>query len=70
MPEMKGCVIKSRPKSHFEPDDTWPLDDIRSYFKLLNPVAELGPTEKEITHYKNGQKKKEAAKAQIELANA
>lgn len=70
MPEMKGACIKSRPKSHFEPDSSWPLDDIRSYFKLLNPVADLGPAEKEITHYKNGQKRKDQGAAQIELANA
>ena len=45
---MQGCVIKSRAPTGFEPTREWPLDDIRAYFRLLDPKADVGPSEAEV----------------------
>lgn len=64
--------IKSRPPTDFEPSakdiDDWSLDDLRSYLKLLDPVAEMGRSEFEVTSQakKMGHRKDEEIAAHIE----
>ena len=59
-PTMKGCVIKSRAPSNFEPDMSWDLDDMRMYMKLVNSKADVGECEKDIlVHKVNGKPKKD-----------
>jgi hypothetical protein len=43
-----GKLIKSRAPSQFEPDMTWPLDEMRQYLRLMDPNAQLGETEAQI----------------------
>ena len=47
-PHEQGKSIQSREPSHFEPDMTWRLDDMRTYLRLCDPKAQLGPDEKEV----------------------
>jgi hypothetical protein len=44
--EARGCVVESRAPSEFEPDMSWKLSDMRAYFRLTDPMADLGPDEK------------------------
>lgn len=41
----RGACIMSRPQSSFEPDMSWPLDEMRNYGRLLNPGMDLGQDE-------------------------
>lgn len=43
----RGACGLSRPPTPFEPTFDWDLDDMRTYLKLADPNATLGPTEKE-----------------------
>ena len=40
-PECRGSVGKSRAPTDFEPTSHWKLDDIRAYFRLIDPRAEV-----------------------------
>ena len=44
-PGMVGSAILSRPRSNFEPDSSWDLDDMRAYLRLCDPIAVLGDSE-------------------------
>jgi len=41
----RGTIIRSRAPSNFEPDDSWELDDMRAYLRLMDDSAEIGPSE-------------------------
>jgi len=45
---LKNAVIRSRAPTTFEPDASWEFNDIRSYLKLIDPNANIGPTEESI----------------------
>ena len=47
-PESRGSITKSRAPTEFEPTSHWKLDDIRAYFRLIDPGAEVGPSEAEV----------------------
>jgi hypothetical protein len=34
---MRGGIIAARPPTRFEPNETWPLDDVRLYCGLMDP---------------------------------
>tara|TARA_Y100000034_G_scaffold103420_1_gene128943 strand:+ start:777 stop:1706 length:930 start_codon:yes stop_codon:yes gene_type:complete len=46
--EIPGRIRRSRAPSAFEPNETWSLDDVRSYLRLIDPSAEVGPAEIEV----------------------
>lgn len=46
---VKGAVIVSREPAEFEPKMEWELDDIRAYFKLIDPTASVGDNEEFVT---------------------
>ena len=46
--EMRGCLIESRAPTEFEPTARWPLDEVRSYFRLIDPAADVGKSEAEV----------------------
>jgi hypothetical protein len=37
--ENQGKLIRSRAPTQFEPDITWPLNEMRQYLRLMDPVA-------------------------------
>jgi hypothetical protein len=39
--DSRGAVIKSRPPSSFEPDMHWPLAEMRTYLRLIDPMCKL-----------------------------
>jgi hypothetical protein len=39
----RGAVIRSRPRSDFEPDMTWQYEDMRNYARLVDPTMDIGP---------------------------
>lgn len=45
---MRGCAIRSRAPSNFEPDMGWDLDQMRRYLKLVDIKADLGPSDQEV----------------------
>ncbi len=60
----RGAAIKSRPQSEFEPDMSWPLDDMRIYLRFVDADANLGIGEDELS--KTAIKKKWDAKVVAE----
>lgn len=44
----RGRVIESRPKSGFEPDRSWRLDDMRCYLRMLDREVDIGPSEEAV----------------------
>lgn len=36
-PHMRGTILPARPPVLFEPNETWPLDDVRLYAGLMDP---------------------------------
>jgi hypothetical protein len=48
-PGARGRLMKSRAPSSFEPDMTWPLDEMRIYIKLCDASKEVGASEATIT---------------------
>lgn len=44
-PYHRGRIKVSRPKSNFEPDLQWDLDDMRCYLQMIDRGANLGPSE-------------------------
>jgi hypothetical protein len=71
-PAIRGCSIKSRPPTEFEPNpknvDDWSLDDLRAYLKLMDPGAEMGRSESSVVSEakKRGHRKPEEISAHIE----
>ena len=71
-PHCRGCSIKSRPPTEFEPNpknvDDWSLDDLRAYLKLMDPGAEMGRSESSVVSEakKRGHRKPEEISAHIE----
>lgn len=54
---MRGSLIKSRKPSAFEPDESWELDDIRSYLKFVsNGKEKIGQSEGQIVAMCQGNK--------------
>lgn len=56
------AVIRSRPQSDFEPDMKWKLDDMRVYFRLVAPDADLGPDAQTILNLAKAEVEKEGRK--------
>ena len=48
LPGNVGAVIASRPRSDFEPDMTWPYEDMRNYARLTDPSMDIGPDDARI----------------------
>ena len=46
--ESRGSIVKSRAPSMFEPTESWNLDDVRGYMRLIDPSAKIGPSESEV----------------------
>lgn len=47
--DVPRSIVKSRPPTSFEPNKSWNLDDIRGYLRLIDPTAEVGPSELDVT---------------------
>jgi hypothetical protein len=75
-PHFRGASIKSRAPTAFEPSpeniDDWSLDDLRAYLKLMDPVADLGRSEEQVTKdaKKRNHRKAEEIKAHVEEEKA
>jgi len=71
-PHCRGAAIKSRAPSDFEPRpstiDDWSLDDLRAYLKLMDPEAENGRSEEQVTRdaKKRNHRKPEEIKVHVE----
>jgi len=46
--DLRGSIVKSRAPTAFEPDESWSLDDIRGYLRLIDPRAKVGPSQLEV----------------------
>ena len=46
--DLRGSIIKSRAPTVFEPDESWSLDDARGYLRLIDPNANVGPSEADV----------------------
>jgi hypothetical protein len=47
-PHHRGRIIVSRPKSSFEPDMNWALDDMRAYLRMMDRNVDVGPSEAKV----------------------
>mgnify|MGYP001619221893 CR=1 FL=1 len=56
----RGAAIESRPPSNFEPDMKWPLDEMRSYLRLIDQNAQAGMSEEQVR--KSAQRRKNSSK--------
>lgn len=50
----KGMARKCRPKSDFEPDKNWALDDIRCWVRMCDKARNVGPSELELSRAASG----------------
>ncbi len=66
---MQGCLIKSRKPSHFEPDESWPLDEMRLYLQFLDSKADTGRSEAQLRAWSKNKKGKEKD-AELEVRRA
>jgi hypothetical protein len=68
----RGASIKSRAPSAFEPRpdtiDSWSLDELRAYLKLMDPNAEMGRSEEQVARdaKKRNHRKNEEVLAHVE----
>tara|TARA_Y100000310_G_scaffold119905_1_gene118646 strand:- start:1886 stop:2809 length:924 start_codon:yes stop_codon:yes gene_type:complete len=46
--DLRGSIMKSRAPTLFEPDESWSLDDARGYLRLIDPSANVGPSESDV----------------------
>tara|TARA_Y100000310_G_scaffold307095_1_gene348906 strand:- start:2370 stop:3299 length:930 start_codon:yes stop_codon:yes gene_type:complete len=46
--EFRGGTVKSRAPTSFEPNESWSLDDSRGYLRLIDPSANVGPSETDV----------------------
>tara|TARA_Y100000310_G_scaffold330333_1_gene401785 strand:- start:7 stop:930 length:924 start_codon:yes stop_codon:yes gene_type:complete len=46
--DLRGSIVKSRAPTAFEPDESWSLDDVRGYLRLIDPHAKVGPSQLEV----------------------
>ena len=71
-PHYRGASMKSRAPSMFEPKpetvDEWSLDELRAYLQLLDPKAETGRSEDQVTKdaKKRNHRKPEEIRAHVE----
>ena len=47
-PTTRGAVIASRAPAAFEPSMSWSLNDMRAYLRLIDPDAEMVPSEEDV----------------------
>jgi len=73
-PYERGAIIQSRPRSDFEPDIKWSLDDLRAYLGYVDPAAKrdglCGPAEEDLQKKYTVKKKLQKDSFDMAVANA